>query len=67
MLGTIQGGRAELGVTSLQPQPFLWEICTSQKLAQPRAITLLALSRESSAVAFASPPKNRSVQVVVPT
>lgn len=71
MVGTIQGGirhpnapqpwgahgRAELGVISLQPEPFLWEICTSQKLAQSRAIALPALGRESSAVSLASPPK----------
>lgn len=49
--------RAELGVISLQPKPFLWEICTSEKLAQSRAIALLALSRQSSAVSLASPPK----------
>lgn len=49
--------RAELDATSLQPEPFLWEICTSQNLAQSRAITLPALSRQSSAVPLASPPK----------
>lgn len=61
MVGTIQGDirhlGTELGVISLQPEPFLWEICTSQKLAQSRVMALPALSRQSSAVSLASPPK----------
>lgn len=48
--GTVQGGirhpnalqpwethgRAELGVISVQPEPFFWGICTSQKLARAK-------------------------------